>query len=96
MGAEDGVLPLGVATTSSLPPIIIVAMVTGAADVFCVPLVSVVWSLLEAPPKTAPSPPNLNKHDCVQEFNITFLDLVYTPLPYSIHCIYSIERKLKK
>ena len=85
MVAEDGVLPLGIATTSSLPPIIIFAMVTGAADdAVCVPLVSVVWSLFEAPPKTAPSPPNLNKHDCAQEFNwIIFLDLVFTPLIYS-------------
>ena len=58
VGTEVGVLPLVVEIISSLPPIIIVDMVTGAAeDVFCAPLVSVVWSLFEAPPKVAPSPP---------------------------------------
>ena len=43
VGGVDEVLPLGIATISSRPPIIIVAMVTGAVDdAFCAPLVSVV------------------------------------------------------
>ena len=63
MVAVDGVLPLGVVTISSLHPNIIVAMETEAAGVvFCAAMVSVVWSLFEAPPKTAPSPPN-KKYD---------------------------------
>ena len=57
----DGVLPLGVVMTSSLPGtppcIVAVTEVTGG-DVFCAPLVSGVWSpFVEAPPNTTLSPP---------------------------------------
>ena len=102
--AVDGVLPLGVATTSSLPPNITVAMETEAAGaVFCAALVSVVWSLFEAPPKTAPSPPNKKYDHFIIKVLITILiyvtyeidvytkSFLFTEIPYFLEILLNLK-----